>query len=144
MIGKYLARRDDKKFGEHLQKNLVRLFAEQSAMVVRNDESEYRNPRSFDWAVATVATPELYFRFVRVRGQFEVNIAAPNRRPKWESLDTALLWLDIQQGIRRKPDLPNWDYGLYWGNVDWSAIDRFLVENWDRLKTATRDEARSD
>jgi len=101
---------------------------------VQNDESEYRGPRSFDYAVATVATPDLDLRFVRVRGQFEVEISVPSPHRRWDSLDSALLWLDMQQGIQTGSDIPNWGYGFDWDSLDWWSIDRFLVENWERLK----------
>jgi hypothetical protein len=133
----FLARRADKKLGEDVRNNLVRLFIDHSARVVRNDESEYREPRSFDYAVATVATPDLDLRFVRVRGQFSVHISAPNPYRRWDSLDSALLWLDMQQGNQSRSDIPNWGYGFDWGSLDWWSIDRFLAENWERLKAAS-------
>lgn len=132
----FLARRADKKLGEDVHNNLVRLFTDHSAQVVQNDESEYREPRSFDYAVATVATPDLDLRFVRVRGQFSVDISVPSPHRKWDALDSALLWLDTQQGIQTRSDIPNWGYGFDWDGLDWSSIDRFLVENWERLKAA--------
>lgn len=39
---RFLVRRDDKKLGENLRSHLVRLFADHSAQVVENDESEHR------------------------------------------------------------------------------------------------------
>jgi len=130
------ARRADKKLGEDVPNRLVRLFAEHSAQVVPNEESEYREPRSFDFAVATIATPDLDLRFVRMRGEFSVDISVPNPHRKWDALDSALLWLDMQRGLRTTSDIPNWGYGLEWDSLDWWSIDRFLVENWDRLKEA--------
>jgi hypothetical protein len=78
-VAGFLARWDDKRLGEGLRNNLVRLFAEHTAQVGQNKESEYREPRSFDYAVATVTTPDLHLRFVRVRGQFEIDISAPDK-----------------------------------------------------------------
>jgi hypothetical protein len=132
----FLARRADKTFGEDLHKNLVRLFTEHSAQVVQNDESDYREPRFFDYAVATVATSDLDLRFVRVRGQFEIDISVPSPHRRWDSLDSALLWLDMQRGVQTTSDIPNWGYGFDWASLDWRSIDQFLVENWDRLKAA--------
>jgi hypothetical protein len=86
--------------------------------------------------VATVATPDLDLRFVRVRGQFSVDISIPSPHGRWDSVDSALLWLDMQQGIQTKSDIPNWGYGFDWESLDWRSIDRFLGENWDRLKAA--------
>jgi len=132
----FLARRADKKLGEDVRNNLLRLFTEHCAQVVQNDESEYREPRSFDYAVATVATQDLDLRFVRVRGQFSVDISVPSPHRKWDALDSALLWLDTQRGIQTTSDIPNWGYGFDWGTLDWWSIDQFLVGNWDRLKAA--------
>jgi hypothetical protein len=38
VIGRFFARCADKRLGEDLQGNLVRLFAERSAQIVQNDE----------------------------------------------------------------------------------------------------------
>ena len=132
----FFARRTDKKFAQDIRNNLWRLFAEHSAQVVRNEESEYREPRSFDYAVATVATPDLHLRFVRVRGQFEIHIATPSPHRRWDSLDSALLWLDMQQDAQTRSEVPNWGYGFDWHSLDWHSIDHFLIQNWDRLKAA--------
>jgi hypothetical protein len=135
-VARFLARRADKKLGEDLCTNLTRLFTEHLAQVVQNDESEYREPRSFDHAVATVATPDVRLRFARVRGQFEVDISVPGLHGKWDALDSALLWLDMQQGVKTATDIPSWGYGFDWASLDWWSVDQFLVGNWDRLKAA--------
>jgi hypothetical protein len=69
-----------------VRNNLVRLFVGHAAQVVPNEECEYRDPRSSDYAVATVVTTDLLFRFVRVRGEFAIDIALPGVPRKWESL----------------------------------------------------------
>ena len=71
-----------------------------------------------------------------MRGQFEIDVALPDARPRWDSLDAALLWLDMQRGIKTRSDIPGWGYGFDWNSLDWDSIDRFLFENWDRLKAA--------
>jgi len=135
-IGTVLARRADKNFGDDVRNNLRRLFTEHSARVVQNDESEYCESRSFDYAVATVETGDLDLRLVRVRGQFEVDISLPVPQRKWDALDSALLWLDMQRGVETASGIPNWGYGFDWGSLDWRSIDQFLVDNWDRMKAA--------
>ncbi len=115
------------------------LFTEHSAAVVRNDQSEYSDPRSFDYAVATVATPDLHLRFVRVRGEFSIDVAVPGERGKWEPLDSALNWLDMKRGDSVKSPLPNWSYETDWNSLDWAAVDRFLDANWQRVKAAAND-----
>ena len=89
----------------------------------------------FDYAVATVATSDLDMRFERVRGQFDISISVPNMR-RWDALDSALLWLDMQCGNQGKTELPQWGYEFDWRTLDWSSVDQFIVENWDRLKAA--------
>jgi hypothetical protein len=128
-VTSFLAHRDDKRFGEEIRTNLPRLFAEHEAELVQNDASDYGGPRSFDYAVATVVTPDLDLRFVRVRSQFEVEISIPGHR-RWDALDSALLWLDMQRGVQTKSNIPNLDW------LDWWSIDRFLAENWERMKAA--------
>jgi len=132
----FLARRADKKLGEDLRGHLARLFAEHSAQVDENDELEYLEPkRSFDYAVATVTTPDLDLRFVRVRGQFDLWISTPGPHRRWDALDSALLWLDMQRGVETKSDIPGWGY-VDWRAINWASIDEFLIENWGRLKAA--------
>jgi len=132
----FLERRADKKLGEDVRNNLVRLFTQHSARVVQNDKSEYRESRSFDYAVATVSTSDLNLRFVRVRGEFAVDISIPNSHPTWDSLDSALLWLDMKRGFETKLEIPTSQYGLDWASLDWLSIDQFLVEKWELLKSA--------
>ena len=136
VVGQLFARIADAKLGKDLQNNLSRLFIERSARLVRNDESDYSEPRSFDYAVATVAAPDLHLRFVRVRGEFSIDIAVPGEPRKWDALDSALTWLDMPHGTSEKADLPNWSYGLDWRTLDWPSVDGFLADNWDRIKAA--------
>jgi hypothetical protein len=139
VVGKLFARIADGKLGRDIQNNLPRLFNVHSARLVRNDESEYSDPRSFDYAIATVATPDLQLRFVRVRGEFSVDVALPGEPRKWESLDSTLTWLDIRRGTSVKAALPNWDYGFDWRSLDWASVDGFLVENWEHMKAAANE-----
>ncbi len=87
-------------------------------------------------AVATVATSDLDLRFVRVRGQFDVWISTPGMPRKWDALDSALLWLDMQRGVETQSGIPSWGYGFDWETLNWWSIDEFLIANWDRLKEA--------
>jgi hypothetical protein len=117
VVGQLFARMADSRFGKELQDNLPLLFTGRSGRLAGNHPSEYAEPRAFDHAVATVVTPDLQLRFVRVRGEFSIHIAAPGEHPKWEPLDTALLWSQ---------------------NFDWSSVASFLNDNWDHMKAAAR------
>lgn len=132
----FFARRADKRLGDDVRHHLVRLFAEHSARVVDNDELVYLQERSFDYAVATVSTPDLDLRFVRVRGQFEIEISAPLPNRKWDALDSALLWIEMQRDVPTKAEVPSWGYGSDWATLDWQSIDEFLVENFFLLIVA--------
>ena len=136
VVGQLFARIADGKLSKDLQNNLPRLFIERSARLVRNDEFDCSEPRSFDYAVATVAAPDLHLKFVRVRGEFSIDIAVPGEPRKWDALDSALTWLDMQHGTSGKASLPNWDYGSDWRTLDWASVDDFLAYNWDRIKAA--------
>ena len=107
-LDKISARNADKRLAEDVRTGLVLLFSERSAQVVANDESEYRESRSFDYAVVTV---DMHLRFVRVRGDFSIYIALPGAGTRWESLDSILTSEEIQRGIRPTPDdHPHWGY----------------------------------
>jgi hypothetical protein len=129
VLWRLLARRADRRFGSDLQNNLILLFTEKGAQIVPNEASDYWEPRQFGLEVATVATPELYLRFVRVRGEFSASIALPAEKPRWEGIGSALVWLDMQE--RRTSELPKWDCGLG-TDPDWAAVDHF----WWTIGTA--------
>jgi hypothetical protein len=133
VVSPLVARLADRKFGKEIENRLRRLATERSARLVRNDDCEYAERRSFDYAVATVATPDMNLRFVRVRGELSIDIAIPEERSRWQSLDSALAWLDAQHGAASNPILPNWLDG---GAVDWQVLDRFLADSWERIKAA--------
>jgi len=71
-----------------------------------------------------------------VRGEFSIYISLPGPHRRWDSLDSALLWINMQQGIQIRSHLPSWGYGADWNSLDWNSIDHFLVDTWDRLKAA--------
>ena len=139
MVGHLFARIADTRLGNEVQSHLPRWFAEHSAQLIPNAESEYVQPRSFDHAVATVATPDLLLKLVRVRGELSIEIAVPGERPKWESLDSALTWLDIQRRTPPQTPLPGWGYGIDRHSLDWATVDGFLSENWERIKHAANE-----
>jgi hypothetical protein len=131
-----LARRADKRLAQDIRNNLVLLFKDHAAQIAPNDNGEYREGRSFDYAVATIVTEDIHLRFFRVRGEFSADIALPCLPHKWEPLDSTLTWLGMQQGVKLTQDLPNWTYGFDWTSLDWRAIDQFLAAHWDHLKAA--------
>ena len=139
VVGQLFARLADGKLGKEVENHLPRLFTEHSARLVRNDDREYSEPRSFDHAVATVATTDLELRFVRVRGELSIDIAIPGEHRKWQALDSALAWFDAQRGTKSHPILPNWGYEIDGSSFDWPCVDRFLADNWERMHVAARE-----
>ena len=118
MVGQLFARLADGQLGKELESQLRRLFDERSARVVPNDASEYATPRASGHAVATVATPDLDLRFARAPGGFAVDIAPHGERTAWTPLDVPL------------------DRQVEDSNFDWTAVDRYLAENWARIKSS--------
>lgn len=139
VVGRLFARLADSKLSKEVEANLPLLFAEHDARLVRNDDREYSAPRSFDHAVATVATADLELRFVRVRGELSIDIAAPGERRKWQALDSALAWLDIQSRTKSHAVLPSWGYGADGIAFDWPCVDRFFAANWERITAAAKE-----
>lgn len=115
MVGQLFARLADGKLGKEIEENLPRLFAERSARLVPNDDGEYSAPRAFDHAVATVVTPEMKLRFVRVPGEFSIAVSVAG---EWVGVDSV-------------PGAPRWTNA----GLDWADVDRFLADGWERLKT---------
>jgi hypothetical protein len=123
-----MARHDDRRLAQDIRESFIHLFADRGARVVPNDKREYGKPRSFDEAVANVVTDELHFRFSRVRGEFGTAISLPGPPHKWESLSSALTWLEFQQAMKNSPG--------WWGDL--RATDRFIAAHWEQLKAAAR------
>lgn len=92
MVGQLFAKLADAKLGKDLEANLPRLFAERSARLVPNPDSEYSEPRAFGYGVARVSTPDLLLRFVRTPEDFSVQIAAPGDSPEWQPVDSSGDW----------------------------------------------------
>ncbi len=136
-VNRLRARKADQQFSRDIQDNLALLFTGRAAIVVANRQADSNGIRSFDYATATVTTPDLYLRFTRVRGDFSIEVSLPCTPPKWEALDSILTWLDMTEGAT-KPGvlLPRWEYSSDLVDLDWRSIDCFLVTHWERLKSA--------
>jgi hypothetical protein len=132
------ARLADGKLGKEIEQNLPLLFIDRAARVAGNEDRDYAAPRAFDHAIATVCTPGLDLRFVRMRGELAIEIAVPGEPRTWQALDSALAWSDAQRGIHSQP-VPNWGPSLDGSGFDWPAIDRFFVDNWERMHAAARE-----
>ena len=87
MVGQLFAKLADAKLGKDLEANLPRLFAERSARVLPNPDSDYAEPRPFGHAAAIVATPDLLLRFMRTPEEFAFQVAAPADTPQWRPLE---------------------------------------------------------
>jgi hypothetical protein len=107
VVGKLFARLADQKLAKELPAELPRLFRERAARIVPNPDSEYAQPRPFEHAVTTVATPDLYLRITQSPGAFSIDIAPPSDSPMWQPLDVP--------------------------SLKWAEVDDYLAANWDRL-----------
>jgi hypothetical protein len=87
VVGQLFAKLADAKLGKDLETNLPKLFAERSARLLPNSDSEYAEPRAFGYGVAIVSTPDLLLRFVRTPEDFSVQVSAPGDSPDWQPLD---------------------------------------------------------
>ena len=108
-LNRKLNEREDRIFAAELPDLLPLLFIEHSAKPIPNERNDDRGRRSFDYAIAAVATPDLLLRFIRVRGEIGVHTSPPNGPRKWDELDLPL------------------------GCHDWSSIDIYLSSNWKTI-----------
>jgi hypothetical protein len=92
----FLWRRGDKRLANEVKQNLPLLFNEKKGQIVPNDD--YRVPRAFDLAVVTVCTQDFLIRFIRVRGEFNVQVASTKPPHRWEDLSAALENVELQEG----------------------------------------------
>jgi hypothetical protein len=91
-----LWRRGDKRLANEIKQNLAFLFCELEGRIVPSDD--YGVPRAFDLAVVTVSTQDFLIRFVRVRGEFNVQVASTKPPHRWEDLSAALENAELREG----------------------------------------------
>ena len=94
-----LARVDNRRLADDVKQNVPVLFADNVGG--RIVPSETPLPRSFDFAVATVSTPDFLIRFTRVRGELDVRVASTRPPHKWEDLSVVFKNSEFQESTNR-------------------------------------------
>jgi hypothetical protein len=116
-----LVKRSNERFAKEITENLQFLFTYYNARIIPNDREP---PPSFDFAMVTIATSDLLFRFLRGRGDLGVHVA-PQRAPNdWHELSLVLSVIDVREGFERR--------SVYW----LSDVARWLTLYIDRIEKA--------
>src|SRR5438309_6608286 len=124
-----LSQKLDGRLAKEIHQNLAFLFTQKNARIVPSDE--YKVKRAFDPAVVTVATEDLRIRFVRVRGQFEVEVSSPHLLHRWEDLSSALENAELSEGASLTAVVSTRRLRSYSSYTD---VERLLRSQWLSLK----------
>jgi len=108
MIYSFLFARADKRsaqtrerqLADEIHENLPFIFETYNAEIVPNGE-DISFPPPFDYAVITTAVGALLIRFIRGRGELEVQVALRNAPGNWHELSLVLNVIDIPQEVHR-------------------------------------------
>jgi hypothetical protein len=95
-LDKRVAKRYDERLANDVRQNLPFLFTEKCGQIVPSDD--YHIQRAFDLAVVTVATQDVWIRFIQVRGEFNVEVASTQPPHRWEDLSGALENAEMRRG----------------------------------------------
>ena len=123
------SKRSDEQLANEVKKNLPFLFSEKRAQIVPSDD--YRVQRAFDLAVVTVATEDFWVRFVRVRGQFEVEVASSQLPHRWEDLSGALESAALEEGATLNDVVATRRLRAYTSFAD---VEHLLRTHWPVLR----------
>ena len=127
LIGQYLARGDDRKLESEVRENFSFLFTEKNARFVRED----RKPkRVFDLAVATVAAEDLFFYFVRMRGDFAASVTSRHQPHGWRELNDVLEEADVEECLSVSGIVDSRRSRFFTNPEDASRV---LRDRWDQL-----------
>jgi hypothetical protein len=146
-LDKRLARKDERRLARDIKESLWFLFSEFGARIVPNEG--VKGPPPFDYAVVTVSTADLSFKFVRGRGELDVYVG-PQRLPKTRhELSLVLSLVGSPEGLTRQPlyRLPNVErllrphMGLLreaFSEARYPDLEKRLLEVYDNDRLVTR------
>ena len=128
-LDELMARKADKRLADEVKQNVPFLFTEKKAQIVPSDDDKVQ--RAFDLAVATVATEDFFIRLVRVRGEFDVEVASSRLLHRWEDLSGALENAELRAGASLNEVISTRPSRSYAGFMD---VERLLRTRWATLK----------
>ena len=102
LFGRYdvrLSKGHEDQLANDLQRDLPFLFVQYGGKVGRGETGKY--PRAFDYAVVIVDLDNLLFRFVRGRGDLEVQVAPKSAPENWQSLQYVLGKVEVSESFER-------------------------------------------
>jgi hypothetical protein len=124
-----VSKKGDERLATDVKQSLPFLFSEKAAKIVPSDD--YWVQRAFNLSVVTVATEDLWIRFIRVRGQFDVEVASAQPPRRWEDLSGALENVEIRQGATLNGVVATRRSRAYSCFAD---VKRLLRNRWDVLR----------
>lgn len=124
-----VSKKNDERLANEIKQNLPFLFSEKTGRIVPSDD--YRVKRAFDLSVVTVATEDFWIRFIRVRGEFNVEVASTQFPHRWEDLSGALENAEMREGATLNGVVatrPSRAYSCF------TDVERLLRNRWAVLR----------
>jgi hypothetical protein len=97
---KRLAQRQQDQLAIEIQQNLTFLFTEYGARIVPN--TGLRFPPGFDYAIVTVEVGDVLFRFIRGRGDLDVQIATKINANDWHDISLVIGAIENPDEMQRR------------------------------------------
>lgn len=119
---KRLALKQQERLATEIQEQLFFLFKDYGARIVPN--IGIRFPPPFDYAVVTLEVGELLFRFVRGRGEIDVQVKSKSAAKEWHDISLVIGALDNPDEMQHR---------TFVGLVDVAAV---LKQNMSRINDA--------
>jgi hypothetical protein len=124
-----LSKKNGERFANEVKHDLQFLFSEKAARIVPTDD--YRVQRAFDRSVVTVATDAFWIRFIRLRGDFNVEVASAKLPHRWEDLSGALENAEMREGATLNDVVATRQSRAYSTITD---VERLLRNRWETLR----------
>jgi len=124
-----VSKKNDERLANEVKQHLPFLFREKRARIVPNDD--YRVERVFDLSVVTVAIEDFWIRFIRVRGEFNVEVSSPQPPHRWEDLSGALENAALREGATLNGVVATRPSRAYSSFAD---VERLLRNQWAVLQ----------
>jgi hypothetical protein len=97
---KRLAQKQQDELANEIQQHLGFLFQEYGGRIIPNTGIKF--PPGFDYAIVTVEAGELLFRFVRGRGDLDVQIATKANTNDWHDVSLVIGAIERPEEMQRK------------------------------------------
>ncbi len=127
---KRLAQKHQEMLAASVKAELSFLFNEYDGVIIPNQGVPF--PPGFDYAIVTLEVGELLFRFIRGRGDLDVQVAAKSDATDWHDVTLVISAIEEPEDMKRKSFLSLSDFAPLLRRNMSRLIDAFSALNMPR------------